>query len=109
MSECLEPQYDRFYASVSGLIPWVALTECKPGALNQGASMNQQERIICYLESGKTLSRLNAWQELGILEAPARISELRAKGHLIKTTMKTVQNRYSEPVRIAHWSIGDDV
>ncbi len=71
--------------------------------------MNQQDRIICHLQDGKTLSRLNAWQELGILEAPARISELRAKGHQIKTTMKTVHNRYGEPVRIAHWSIGGDV
>jgi hypothetical protein len=40
-----------------------------------------------------------------VLEAPARISELRADGHPIKTQMKTVHNRYGEKVSIAEWSI----
>jgi len=38
--------------------------------------MKQQERILSYLQEGNVLTRLNAWSELGILEAPARISEL---------------------------------
>jgi hypothetical protein len=40
-----------------------------------------------------------------VLEAPARISELRADGHPIKTQMKTVHNRYGEKVSIAEWSM----
>ena len=67
--------------------------------------MTQQERILDYLQSGRTFTRLNAWQELGIIEAPARISELRAKGHNIATKMITVQNRYGESIRVAEWSI----
>lgn len=66
--------------------------------------LSQGDRILAYLESGHTLARLNAWAELGILEAPARISELRAEGHRIKTTMVKVRNRYGEVVRIAEWS-----
>lgn len=62
----------------------------------------QQERIRAYLDSGKVLTRLNAWSELGILEAPARISELR-HSYPISTTMVTVKNRYGEPVRVAEW------
>lgn len=62
----------------------------------------QQERIRAYLDSGKVLTRLNAWSELGILEAPARISELR-RSYPISTTMVTVINRYGEPVRVAEW------
>jgi len=67
--------------------------------------MNQRERILDYLQSGQTLTRLNSWEELGILEAPARISELRAAGHEIKTDIKSVRNRYGEKVRIAIWSM----
>ncbi len=68
--------------------------------------MTQQERILDYLQSGNTLTRLNAWEQLGILEAPARISELRTKGHAIKTKMVIVKNRYGEKVGIAEWAMG---
>ena len=44
--------------------------------------MNQKERLLDYLQSGKKLRRLDAWNELGILEAPARISEVK-KGDFI--------------------------
>lgn len=67
--------------------------------------MTQQDRILEYLKEGKTLTRLNAWDNLGILEAPARISELRNKGHNIQTGFKTVLNRYGEQVRIAEWRL----
>jgi hypothetical protein len=67
--------------------------------------MTQRDRILNYLKDGNKLTRLNAWNALGILEAPARISELRAKGHPIKTVMKVVKNRYGEKVKIAEWSL----
>ena len=67
--------------------------------------MTQQDRILEYLKEGKTLTRLNAWDNLGILEAPARISELRNKGHQIQTGFKTVLNRYGEKVKIAEWRL----
>ena len=67
--------------------------------------MSQIKRVKEYLESGQTLNRLMAWDELGILECPARISELRASGVEIVTKRKTVTNRYGESVSIAEWSI----
>ena len=67
--------------------------------------MTQKERILHYLQGGQALNRLVSWSRLGVLEAPARISELRAEGHPIKTKMKTVHNRYGEKVSIAEWSI----
>jgi hypothetical protein len=67
--------------------------------------MTQKDRILHYLQSGQRLNRLVSWSRLGVLEAPARISELRAEGHPIKTKMKTVHNRYGEKVSIAEWSI----
>ena len=67
--------------------------------------MSQQDRILNYLQDGRVLTRLNSWTELGILEAPARISELRAKGHQIETKMVPVRNRFDEMVKIAHWTL----
>ena len=65
--------------------------------------MNQKERIKDYLSSGAVLTRLNAWDELGILEAPARICEIRAEGFPVETKMVEVKNRYGESVRVAEW------
>lgn len=66
---------------------------------------NQKQRILRFLQSGNTLTRLISWSRLGVLEAPARISELRSEGHAIRTKMVTVHNRFGEKVKIAEWSI----
>ena len=65
--------------------------------------MTQAERILDHLKSGRTLTRLNSWDDLGILEAPARVSELRAMGHPIETKRRQVLNRYGAKVTIAEW------
>ena len=65
--------------------------------------MTQAERILEHLQSGKVLNRLNSWSDLGILEAPARVSELRAMGHPIETKRRQVLNRYGDKVTIAEW------
>ena len=69
--------------------------------------MSQRQRILTYLREGRTLTRLNSWDELGIIEAPARISELRAEGHDIRTKMVPVRNRYGEAVQVAPWTLTD--
>lgn len=68
--------------------------------------MGQRERILQHLQAGRTLTRVDSWTELGVLEAPARISELRAAGHPIVTEIMTVTNRYGEKVKVARWSMG---
>jgi hypothetical protein len=65
--------------------------------------MTQAQRILDHLKSGRTLTRLNSWDDLGILEAPARVSELRAMGHPIETKRRQVTNRYGNKVSIAEW------
>ena len=66
--------------------------------------MSQKQRLLDHLRN-YPLTRLESWDRLGILECPARISELRSEGHSITTTMKTVRNRYGEKVRIAVWTM----
>ena len=67
--------------------------------------MTQKQRILDYLERGHTLTRLNSWKMLGILECPARICELKQDGHEIKTERLTVTNKYGEKVSIAKWRL----
>ena len=66
--------------------------------------MTQRDRLRQFFDEGNTLDRLDAWGVLGILEAPARISELRSEGYPIETKMVTVMNRYGEKVRVARWT-----
>ena len=66
--------------------------------------MNQRKRIQAHLEQGKSLTRIQALTELGILNPTARISELRSSGYPIITTMIDVVNRYDEKVQVARWS-----
>jgi len=69
--------------------------------------MSQKTIILQHLQEGRSLNRLDSWQELGVLEAPARISELRQDGHPIVTQLQDVTNRYGEKVRIAEWRLHD--
>ena len=68
-------------------------------------SPSQYDLIKDHLESGKTLTRLEALSELGILNPTARISELRADGIDVKTRMVGVYNRWDTKVKVAQWFI----
>ena len=65
--------------------------------------MTQKQRILDYLQAGNILTRLDSWETLGVIEAPARISELRSDGYPIETEMYFVTNRYGEKVKVARW------
>jgi len=68
-------------------------------------SPSQYDLIKDHLESGKTLTRLEALSELGIMNPTARISELRADGIDVKTRMVGVYNRWDTKVKVAQWFI----
>lgn len=62
-------------------------------------SKSQQERLISYLTSGKSINGMTSWDLLGIYRLAARIFELREMGHQIESRMMTGKNRYKETVR----------
>jgi hypothetical protein len=68
--------------------------------------MTQQERILEYLQTGKTITTLNAFNELGITRLASRIYDLKESGHLINKNMITVLNRYDEKCSVAEYSLG---
>jgi hypothetical protein len=65
--------------------------------------MTQSERVLKYLEDGKKLTCLNAFNELGITQVAARIFELKEQGHPIKKKMISVTNRYDEKCSVAEY------
>ena len=69
--------------------------------------MTQTARVLQYLQDGKKLTCLNAFNELGITQVAARIFELKELGHPIKEKMITVTNRYDEKCSVAEYYYGD--
>jgi len=66
---------------------------------------SQYDLMKDHLESGKTLTRLEALSDLGIMNPTARISELRADGIPVETRMIGVFNRWDAKVKVAQWYI----
>ena len=69
--------------------------------------MTQAERIIEYIDMFGSISRREAFIDLGITELPARICELQKKGYTFTKTQETSKNRFGEPVTYTRYSRGD--
>lgn len=66
----------------------------------------QAERLLEYLQAGNSITRLDAFNALGIVELSARVIDLEHKGHKINRERITVQNRFGEDVRVTKYSMG---
>tara|TARA_Y100001972_G_C7557781_1_gene280218 strand:+ start:419 stop:616 length:198 start_codon:yes stop_codon:yes gene_type:complete len=51
--------------------------------------MTQNEQILKHLQSGKTLSPLDALKKFGCMRLGARVYNLKQEGHDIETSFKT--------------------
>ena len=69
------------------------------------ADMTQKQRLLNWLQDGYSINRLEGWDRLGIIELPARVSELRQEGYNIITEMVKVTNRYGDVAHVAVWSL----
>lgn len=67
--------------------------------------MTQEDRLINYLYEHKTITALEAIEDLGILRLASRVSDLRRKGYQINSKMIKVKNRFGEVCRVAEYSI----
>lgn len=54
---------------------------------------SQARQILDVLESGRELTPLEALREMGCLRLAARIHDLKAAGHPIETTTRTVAGK----------------
>lgn len=67
--------------------------------------MSQKQRVLDYLNEGKTITSLDAFYELGITRISAVVYNLKRDGHHLIKENVTVMNRYGEPCTIARWSL----
>jgi len=70
---------------------------------NKQTDMNQTKRLLTYLEQGKTINPLSAWNELGVYRLAARICDLRKEGIEVKDRWLDVSNRYGEFVKVKQY------
>ena len=69
------------------------------------SATTQKDRVLLWLRSGRTLTRMEAFRDLGIIESPACISRLRQEGYKITTTRFSVRNRFGEACSMARWEL----
>lgn len=70
--------------------------------------MTQTERVKTYLQSGKSLDPLTAWQELGVYRLSSAIHLLRRDGLNILNQGKKVTNRFGEEITVANYVLAND-
>jgi len=56
---------------------------------------SQNDQILAYLKSGKSITPIDALNEFGCFRLAARIYELRASGHRIEKEMEGEEKRYA--------------
>lgn len=66
---------------------------------------SQRQRLLSYLQSGNRITRLDAFNQLGIVELSARVIDLQKYGYEIQKEWITVTNRFKEKVRVVRYSI----
>lgn len=67
--------------------------------------MTQRERIIRWFEDHDSLTRAEAFTELGIVEMPARICELERMGYQFGRETVFTKNRYGEKVNFTKYTL----
>jgi len=67
--------------------------------------MTQANRVLAWLQSGNTITTLDAFRELGITRIAARIFELKEQGHAISKQTLKVTNRFDEICHVAEYFI----
>lgn len=65
--------------------------------------MTQANRVLNWLQSGQTITTLDAFRELGITRIAARIFELKKEGHAVNKRTLTVTNRFDEVCHVAEY------
>ena len=65
----------------------------------------QCARLVRYMQDFKSITQMEAIQELVIMRLASRISELRKNGYEIEKRMVKGKNRYGESVSWASYSL----
>jgi hypothetical protein len=66
---------------------------------------SQFDRLLKWMQSGKRINQIDAYQKVGIMRLSGRIYELKKAGHKIIDRRITVINRFGEPVTLKEYYI----
>lgn len=69
--------------------------------------MSQKERLLDYLGEHKTITSMQALNELGIYRLASRISNLKKEGYPVTSRMVPVKNRWGEVCHVSEYTMGD--
>lgn len=67
--------------------------------------MTQKDAILRYLKETGSITRAEAFTELGIAELSSRIGELEMQGYEFDRTRLYGKNRYGEPIHYIKYSL----
>jgi len=70
--------------------------------------MTQEERTLDYLRTFGSITALEAMEELGVVQLPARILHLRRRGHAIDTCRVQGKNRFGETITYGVYRLAED-
>lgn len=69
--------------------------------------MTQTEKILEFMKENGSITPMDALSEFGCMRLAARISDIRADGVNVVSTMEQSKNRYGETVRFARYRLED--
>ena len=69
-------------------------------------NQTQEERVLDWMKINSEITSAIAYDELGIIQLPKRIWNLKRMGYTIKTEWREGKNRYKEKVRFCVYSLG---
>ena len=69
-------------------------------------NQTQEERVLDWMKRNGEITSAITYNELGIIQLPRRIWNLKHRGYKIKTEWREGKNRYKEKVRFCAYSLG---
>ena len=69
-------------------------------------NQTQEEKVLDWMKRKGEITSAIAYDELGIIQLPKRIWNLKRMGYTIKTEWREGKNRYKEKVRFCVYSLG---
>ena len=69
-------------------------------------NQTQEEKVLDWMKRKGEITSAIAYDELGIIQLPKRIWNLKRMGYTIKTERREGKNRFGDKVRFCAYSLG---
>lgn len=69
---------------------------------------NQNQRILAFMDKHGGITQFEALKYCGVMRLASRISDMKKRGHAIKSEMVTVINQFGEECRVKRYSLKEN-